>query len=90
MKDCKVTLTVKDDMVNLEGRNISMVELTELCGILQVMTGVRALVLGSSLDDVQDNLLDVHLAAMRVVASSSASRRTGVSGRMRASRSAGC
>ncbi len=67
MKDCKVTLTVKDDMVNLEGRNISMVELTELCGILQVMTGVRALVLGSSLDDVKDNLLDVHLAAMRVV-----------------------
>lgn len=67
MKDCNVTLTVKGDKVNLEGENISMVELTELCGALQVMTGVRALALGSSLDDVKDNLLDVHLAAMRVV-----------------------
>lgn len=67
MKDCNVTLTVKDGKVNLEGGNISMVELAELCGVLQVMTGVRALALGSSLDDVKDNLLDVHLAAMRIV-----------------------
>lgn len=67
MKDCRVTLTVKDNKVGLEGENISMVEMTELCGALQVLTGIRALALGRSLDNVKDNLLDVHLASMRVV-----------------------
>lgn len=67
MQDCRVTLTVKDNKVNLEGEDISMAGLAGLCGVFQVLTGTRALALGKSLDEVKDNLLDVHLEAMRVV-----------------------
>ena len=67
MKDCRVTLAVKDNKVNLEGEDISMVELAQMCGALQVITGLRALALGTDIEDVKDNLLDVHLASMRVI-----------------------
>lgn len=67
MEDCRVVLTVKDGKVSMEGGRISMVGLTGLCGVLQVLTGTRALALGMDLDDVKDNMLDVHLAAMRAV-----------------------
>ncbi|MBQ9250801.1 MAG: hypothetical protein IJ179_10615 [Oscillospiraceae bacterium] len=67
MKDCRVTLVVKDNKVNMEGEDISMIELAEMCGALQILTGIRALKLGADIEEVKDNLLDVHLAAMRIV-----------------------
>ena len=67
MKDCRVTLVVKDNKVNMVGEDISMIELAEMCGALQILTGIRALKLGADIEEVKDNLLDVHLAAMRIV-----------------------
>lgn len=65
MQDCRVVLAVRDGRVRMEGANISMAELTELCGVLQVMAGKLAMERGLDIEDVKDHLLDVHLAAMR-------------------------
>lgn len=65
MKDCKLVMTVKNNRVGMEGENISIVELLELCGVLQVMAGKAAQKRGMDIEDVKDNMLDVHLAAMQ-------------------------
>lgn len=67
MEDCRVVLTVKDGKVSMEGERISMVDLAGLCGVLQVLTGTRAMALGMDLDDMKDNMLGVHLDAMRTI-----------------------
>lgn len=45
--------------------DISMVELATFAGTLQEFTGWEAVKRGKSMEDVKDNLLDVHLAAMQ-------------------------
>lgn len=67
MEDCRLALTVKNGRVLLEGEKLSLVELTELCGALQIITGNAALKHGADMDTVKDNMLDVHLAAMRIL-----------------------
>lgn len=65
MEDCRLELTVKDGKVGLKGENLSLVELVGLCGVLQVIAGTDALKRGMDLDTVKNNMLDVHLEAMR-------------------------
>ncbi len=67
MKDCRLTVTVRDEVVHFEGEEISVEELAALTGFLQVFVGTEGLRRGLSLDDVKDNLLDIHLAAMETI-----------------------
>lgn len=65
MKDCKLVMTARDGRVDVQAEHMSLVELTELCGILQVLAGQNAMEWGLGLDEVKDNLLDIYLAAMQ-------------------------
>lgn len=67
MKDCRLTLMSKDGKVTMEGENVSMVELAELSGVLQIIAGEAAMARGADIDDVKNNMLDIHLAAMAQV-----------------------
>jgi hypothetical protein len=64
MQDCKLTIEIKNDKAEIEAKGCGMVEVAFICGILEQTMGLRALRLGKSLDDVKDNMLDIHLAAM--------------------------
>lgn len=64
MKDCKLVVSVKHDIVSFEGQDISMEELAAMAGFLQVFLGTEALKRGLDMEDVKDNMLDIHLAAM--------------------------
>ena len=64
MRDCKLIVTVRDDKVNFEGQDISVEELAQIAGFLQVFVGMEGLKRGRDMDDVQLNMRDIHLAAM--------------------------
>lgn len=64
MQDCKLTIQIKNGKIDMECTGCSNVELAFICGALEQTMGLRALRLGKSLDDVKDNMLDIHLAAM--------------------------
>ena len=51
MRDCKLIVTVRDDKVNFEGQDISVEELAQIAGFLQVFVGMEGLKRG--LDEEQ-------------------------------------
>lgn len=63
-KDCRLILEVKNDNIMIQAENIDMVELATMCGALEQLMGMEAIRRGKSLEDVKDNMLDIHLAAM--------------------------
>lgn len=67
MQDCKLIVTVRDDKVNFEGQNISVEELAQIAGFLQVFVGMEGLKRGLDMDDVKNNMLDIHLASMETL-----------------------
>lgn len=67
MQDCRLVLEMKDDKVLMQAENMDMVELATMCGALEQLMGMEALRRGKSLDDVKDNMLDIHLAAMEML-----------------------
>lgn len=67
MQDCKLIVTVKNDKVNFEGQNISVEELAQITGFLQVFVGMEGLKRGLDMDDVKNNMLDIHLASMETL-----------------------
>ena len=67
MKDCRLVIMVSDDVVSFEGQNISIEELAAVSGFLQVFIGTEGLKRGLDMDDVQNNMLDIHLAAMETI-----------------------
>lgn len=67
MRDCMLTITVRRDEVNFDGRDISIEELAQIAGFLQVFVGREGLTHGLDMDDVKNNLLDIHLAAMEAL-----------------------
>lgn len=67
MEDCRLTMTVRDDKINFEGQNASMETLAQMAGFLQVFVAVEGLKRGLEVDDVKDNMLDIHLAAMEAM-----------------------
>lgn len=67
MRDCMLTITVRGDEVNFDGRDISIEELAQIAGFLQVFVGREGLKHGLDMDDVKNNLLDIHLAAMEAL-----------------------
>ena len=67
MKDCRLVIMVSDDVVSFEGQNISIEELAAVSGFLQVFIGTEGLKRGLDMDDVKNNMLDIHLAAMETL-----------------------
>lgn len=67
MQDCRLTVTVRDGKVDFEGQDISIEELAQIAGFLQVFVGMEGLKRGLDMDDVKDNMLDIHLAAMETL-----------------------
>lgn len=67
MQDCKLILEVKNDKVLFQAEHIDMVELATMCGALQQLMGLEAYRRGKSLDDIKDNMLDIHLASMEAL-----------------------
>lgn len=67
MKDFRLVITVSDDVVNFEGQNISIEELAAVSGFLQVFIGTEGLKRGLDMDEVKNNMLDIHLAAMETI-----------------------
>lgn len=64
MKDCRLTITVRNDDIRCEMENISMVELATLSGYLQMLVGQEAIARGVDIEEVKTNLFDVHLESM--------------------------
>lgn len=67
MQDCKLIVTVRNGKVNFEGQNISVEELAQIAGFLQVFVGMEGLKRGLDMDDVKNNMLDIHLASMETL-----------------------
>lgn len=67
MKDCRLVITVSDDVVSFGGQNISIEELAAVSGFLQVFIGTEGLKRGLDMDEVKNNMLDIHLAAMETI-----------------------
>lgn len=67
MKDCKLIVTVRNDKVDFEGQDISVEELAQIAGFLQVFVGMEGLKRGLDMDDVKNNMLDIYLAAMETI-----------------------
>lgn len=67
MKDCRLVITVSDDVVSFEGQNISIEELAAVSGFLQVFIGTEGMKRGLDMDEVKNNMLDIHLAAMETI-----------------------
>ena len=62
MRDCKLIVTVRDDKVNFEGQDISVEELAQIAGFLQVFVGMEGLKRGLDMDDVdfKNNGIKIH------------------------------
>jgi hypothetical protein len=58
-------MKVRSDEISFEGRDISLVELSAMAGFLQVFIGTEAVKRGADIEDVKDNVLDIHLTAMQ-------------------------
>lgn len=65
MKDCRIVMEIKDDKVNIEREYGGIAELVFVSGALQQIIGLDAVKHGVSLDDVKDNMLELHLKAMQ-------------------------
>lgn len=63
-KNCKLVLEIRDGKVLTQAEFVNMIDLATMCGALQLLMGMEAYQRGKSLDDIKDNMLDIHLAAM--------------------------
>lgn len=64
MKDCRLTITVKNDDIRCKMENVSVVELAALSGYLQILVGQAAIARGMDIEDIKNNLLDIYLESM--------------------------
>ena len=69
MQDCKLIVTVRNDKVNFEGQDISVKELAQIAGFLQVFVGMEGLKRGLDMDDVKNNRCLPPQALLRLVLS---------------------
>ena len=67
MRDCRAVITVKGDVFSITGEDISIVELASIAGFMQVFVGQEGLKRGLDIDEVKNNMLDIHLAAMETI-----------------------
>ena len=64
MKDCRLTITVKNEDIRCKMENVSVVELAALSGYLQILVGQAAIARGMDMEDIKNNLLDIYLESM--------------------------
>lgn len=64
MQDCEMTITVRDNVMKVDGRGLNLEEMAKIAGFLQVIVGLHGLNSGWDMDDVKSTMLDIHLAAM--------------------------
>lgn len=64
MKDCRLTITVKNDDIRCKMENVSVVELAALSGYLQILVGQAAIARGMDIENIKNNLLDIYLESM--------------------------
>ena len=64
MKDCRLTITVKNDDIRCKMENVSVVELAAFSGYLQILVGQAAIARGMDMEDIKNNLLDIYLESM--------------------------
>ena len=67
MNDCSLLITVRNNRIGIEGREICVEDLAQIAGFLQVFVGIEGMKRGLDLDDVKNNMLDIHLAAMEAL-----------------------
>ncbi len=67
MDDCRLTVTIRDGVVHFESADIGMEDIASISGYLQVFVATEALKNGLDMDEVKNNMLDLHLAAMETV-----------------------
>ncbi len=64
MRDCRLILEARDGKILIQAEETGMVELAEMCGCLEQTIGWAAYQGGVPLEDIKNNMLDIHLAAM--------------------------
>lgn len=67
MRDCRLTMEMKNGKILIQTEKAGMLELAEMIGCLEQCTGMAAFRGGISLEEIKDNLLDIHLAAMQAL-----------------------
>ena len=60
MKDCRLTITVKNDDIRCKMENVSVVELAALSGYLQILVGQAAIARGMDIKAVSYTHLRAH------------------------------
>lgn len=70
MKDCKVTLEMRNGKVMIYGKDISLEEQALLCGYFLIYIGAKALIGGMSVDEMRNILLDLGIKSGEEVAKS--------------------
>ena len=64
MNNCRLVLEMRNNEVAMQAEHMDMAELAIMCGILEQLVGMAAFHRGISVDDIKDNMLDIHLSAM--------------------------
>lgn len=67
MQDCRLEIEVKDGEILVRSEHTRLLELAQLCGVFEQIVGMSALGYGISLEEVKNNMLDMHLAAMEAL-----------------------
>lgn len=64
MKNCRLTIEMKDGKILIQAEKAGMQELAEMIMCLEQSVGLAAFHDGKLLEDIKCNMLDIHLAAM--------------------------
>lgn len=64
VRDCVLTLSVKDGIVGVKSENCSMLELSMLAGYLQIITGFAAFKNGKDVEEIKTDMLGLYADAM--------------------------
>lgn len=75
-----MTIEILEDKVLFNLKGCEMLEMAVICGALQQFMGAAAIRGGKSLEDVKDNMLDIHLAAMDMLTEQVIRERSGNDG----------
>lgn len=67
MKDCSLIIKVVDGVIQFDGDQIGIEGLAVIVGYLQILIGRESLKNRIDIEDIKNNLLDIHLAAIAVI-----------------------
>ena len=67
MKDCSLIIRAKNGVLQFDGDQIGIEGLAIIAGYLQILIGRESLKSGTEMEEIKNNLLDIHLAAIAVI-----------------------